>query len=242
MLPDMLSKTVSLVTGAGSGIGKKVAQLFAAQGSRVCGVDVKPFDSSCEQSFVSDISQHQSVVKLADEIFSRTQSYPTIIVNAAGITKDSLLLKMREEDFDDVIRVNLKGTFLINQIFSQRLLAENPTDLKASIINISSIVAKYGNVGQCNYTASKAGVEAMTKSMAKELGRVGIRVNAILPGFIQTPMTDKIPDKVKQKLLSSIAMGRMGSPDEIAQVCLFLASNSMSSYVNGASIDVTGGL
>ncbi|CAF5190022.1 unnamed protein product, partial [Rotaria magnacalcarata] len=89
--------------------------------------DVKPFDSSCEESFVSDIGQRQSVVKLADEIFSRTQSYPTIIVNAAGITKDSLLLKMREEDFDDVIRVNLKGTFLINQIFSQRLLAENPT-------------------------------------------------------------------------------------------------------------------
>lgn len=149
---------------------------------------------------------------------------------------------MRDEDFDEVIRVNLKGTFLINQIFCQRLLVQKPTDLKASIINISSIVAKYGNVGQCNYTASKAGVESMTKSMAKELGRTGIRVNAILPGFIQTPMTDKIPDKIKERLLSNIAIGRMGSPDEIAQVCLFLASNKMSSYVTGASIDVTGGL
>ncbi|CAF4154226.1 unnamed protein product [Rotaria sp. Silwood2] len=204
--------------------------------------DVKPFDSSCEHSFVSDISQRQSVIKLADEIFSRIQSYPTIVVNAAGITRDSLLLKMRDEDFDDVIRVNLKGTFLINQIFCQRLLAEKPTDLKASIINISSIVAKYGNVGQCNYTASKAGVESMTKSMAKELGRIGIRVNAILPGFIQTAMTDKIPDKVKEKILINIPMSRMGTVDEIAQVCLFLASNKMSSYVNGASIDVTGGL
>ncbi len=130
---------------------------------------MKSFDSSCEHSFVHDISQRQSVVKLADEIFSHIQAYPTIIVNAAGITRDALLLKMREEDFDDVIRVNLKGTYLINQIFCQRLLAQKPLDLKASIINISSIVGKYGNVGQCNYTASKAGVEAMTKSMAKEL-------------------------------------------------------------------------
>lgn len=149
---------------------------------------------------------------------------------------------MREEDFDEVIRVNLKGTYLINQIFSQRVLAEKPTDLQGSIINISSIVAKYGNIGQCNYTASKAGVEAMTKSMARELGRAGIRVNAILPGFIETPMTDKIPPKIKEKLLSTIAVGRIGVPDEIAQVCLFLASKKMSSYVNGASIEVTGGL
>ncbi|CAF1316064.1 unnamed protein product [Rotaria sordida] len=242
MLPDMLSNTISLVTGAGSGIGKRVAQLFAVEGSRVCGVDVKSFDSSCEHSFISDISQRQSVIKLADEIFSRNQTYPTIIVNAAGITRDALLLKMREEDFDDVIRINLKGTFLINQIFSQRLLAQKSTDLKASIINISSIVGKYGNIGQCNYTASKAGVESMTKSMAKELGHNGIRVNTILPGFIQTPMTDKVPDKIKEKLLSAIPMGRMGTTDEIAQVCLFLASNKMSSYVNGASIDVTGGI
>lgn len=210
--------------------------------SKVYFRDIKPFDSSCEHSLVSDISQRQSVVKLADEIFSRIQAYPTIIVNAAGITRDSLLLKMRDEDFDDVIRVNLKGTYLINQVFSQRMLTEKPVDLKASIINISSIVGKYGNVGQCNYSASKAGVEAMTKSMAKELGRIGIRVNAILPGFIQTAMTDKIPDKIKEKLLTNIAMGRMGTTDEIAQVCLFLASNKMSSYVNGASIDVTGGL
>ena len=204
--------------------------------------DIKTFDSSCEHTFVSDISQRQSVIKLADEIYSRTQSYPTIIVNAAGITRDALLLKMREEDFDDVIRVNLKGTYLINQIFCQRLLAQKPVDLKASIINVASIVGKYGNAGQCNYTASKAGVEAMTKSMAKELGRIGIRTNAVLPGFIQTAMTDKIPDKIKDKLLSMVSMGRMGTVDEIAQVCLFLASNKMSSYVNGASIDVTGGL
>ena len=191
---------------------------------------------------MSDISQRQSVVTLADELFSRTRTYPTIIVNAAGITRDALLLKMREEDFDDVIRVNLKGTYLINQIFCQRLLTQKPIDLKASIINVASIVGKYGNVGQCNYTASKAGVEAMTKSMAKELGRIGIRVNAILPGFIQTPMTDKIPDKIKEKLLTNVPMNRMGTVDEIAQVCLFLASNKMSGYVNGASIDVTGGL
>lgn len=203
---------------------------------------MKKFDTTCEHSFVNDISQRQNVVQLADEIYARCQSYPTIIVNAAGITRDALLLKMREEDFDDVIRVNLKGTFLINQIFSQRLLVDKPKNLNASIINIASIVGKYGNVGQCNYTASKAGVEAMTKSMAKELGRAGIRCNAVLPGFIQTPMTDKMPDKVKEKFLSGVAMGRMGTVDEIAQVCLFLAMNQMSSYVNGASIEVTGGL
>lgn len=203
---------------------------------------MKSFDSSCEHSFVSDIGQRQAVLKLADEIFARTQGYPTVIVNAAGITRDALLLKMRDEDFDEVIRVNLKGTFLINQIFAQRLLAQKPTDLKASIVNIASIVGKYGNVGQCNYTASKAGVEAMTKTMAKELGRAGVRVNAILPGFIQTPMTEKIPEKIRERLIATIAMGRMGTVDEIAQVCLFLASNKMSSYVNGTSIEVTGGL
>ena len=204
---------------------------------------MKPCDSSpCEHTFVSDVSQRQSVIKLADELFARTQTYPSVIVNAAGITRDALLLKMREEDFDDVIRVNLKGTYLINQIFCQRLLAQKQADLRASIINIASIVGKYGNVGQCNYTASKAGVEAMTKSMAKELGRLGIRVNAVLPGFIQTPMTDKIPEKIKEKLFASIALGRMGTADEVAQACLFLASNQMSSYVNGTSIEVTGGL
>jgi 17beta-estradiol 17-dehydrogenase / 3alpha(17beta)-hydroxysteroid dehydrogenase (NAD+) / 3-oxoacyl-[acyl-carrier protein] reductase alpha subunit len=204
---------------------------------------VKPSsDSSCAHTFVSDIGQRSAVVSLADEIFSRTKAYPTIIVNAAGITRDALLLKMREEDFDEVIRVNLKGTFLINQIFCQRLLTQKPLDIKASVINLASIVGKYGNVGQCNYTASKAGVEALTKSMAKELGRAGIRVNAVLPGFIQTPMTDKIPEKIREKLVGAIAMGRMGSPDDIAQVCLFLASNQMSGYVNGASIEVTGGL
>ena len=197
--------------------------------------------TSCEHIFTSDIGQRTSVAKLADEIFSRMQAYPTIIVNAAGITRDALFLKMREEDFDEVIRVNLKGTYLINQIFSQRLLAQKPLEFKASIINISSIVSKYGNVGQCNYTASKAGVDGMTKTMAKELGRHGIRVNAILPGFIQTPMTDKIPEKVKEKLISNISIGRMGTPDDIAQVCLFLASHKMSGYVNGASIEVTGG-
>lgn len=149
---------------------------------------------------------------------------------------------MSDQDFDDVIRVNLKGTFLVNQIFCQRLLAQKPVDLKASIINIASISGKYGNVGQCNYAASKAGVEALTKTMSKELGRAGIRTNSVLPGFIETPMTDKIPGKVKEKLLTGIPIGRMGTPDEIAQACLFLASNKMSSYVNGASIDVTGGL
>ena len=205
--------------------------------------DVQPAkDTACEHTFVSDIGQRQSVLTLADEIFARTQTYPTIIVNAAGITRDALMLKMRDEDFDEVIRVNLKGTYLIKQIFCQRLLAKKPTDLKASIINIASIVGKYGNVGQCNYTASKAGVEAMTKTMAKELGRAGIRVNAVLPGFIQTPMTDKIPEKIRERLVGNVAMGRMGTTDDIAQVCLFLASNQMSGYVNGASIEVTGGL
>lgn len=201
-----------------------------------------PDGTSCEYTFVGDVSQRPSVTRFADSVFSKMQAYPTIIVNAAGITRDAMLLKMRDEDFDDVIRVNLKGTYLVNQVFTQRLLMQKPFDLKASIINISSIVGKYGNVGQCNYTASKAGVEAMTKSMAKELGRLGIRTNVILPGFIQTPMTDKIPDKIKERLLGNIAMGRMGTPDDIAQACLFLASTKMSGYVNGASIEVTGGL
>ncbi|CAF0730931.1 unnamed protein product [Didymodactylos carnosus] len=241
----MLKNTVSLITGASSGIGRSVAHLFASEQSQVCAVDINNNGlDSHHYTFVTDICKRDNVIKLADDIFEKLKRHPTIIVNAAGITRDSLFHKMKEQDFDDVINVNLKGTFLINQIFCQKLLEQQQfqqTIMDVSIINIASIVGKHGNIGQCNYSASKAGVEAMTKSMAKEISKFGIRCNTILPGFIQTPMTDKIPEKIRERVKTTIGMQRFGQPEEIASVCLFLASKA-SSYVNGASIEVTGGL
>jgi len=145
---------------------------------------------------------------------------------------------MSEQDFDDVINVNLKGTFLVMQQFAQAMINHNIS--QGSIVNLASIVGKTGNMGQANYASSKAGVESMTRVASKEFGKFNIRVNAILPGFIKSPMTDKIPDKIKQMIVQSCALKRYGEPEEIAEVISFLVSDR-SSFVNGASIEVTGG-
>uniref|UniRef100_A0A8C5GAL0 Estradiol 17-beta-dehydrogenase 8-like n=1 Tax=Gouania willdenowi TaxID=441366 RepID=A0A8C5GAL0_GOUWI len=164
---------------------------------------------------------------------------PSVCVNAAGITQDDFLLHMDEENFDLVVQVNLKGSFLVTQAVAQALVACGAS--KGSIVTVGSIVGKVGNIGQVNYSASKAGVEALTRTAAKELSRFGIRCNCVLPGFISTPMTDKVPEKVIDKMKSLVPMGRMGEPAEVADVCAFLASDD-SRYVTGASIHVTGGL
>ncbi|XP_018609889.2 (3R)-3-hydroxyacyl-CoA dehydrogenase isoform X3 [Scleropages formosus] len=144
---------------------------------------------------------------------------------------------MDEEDFDRVIEVNLKGTFLVTQVFSRAMVSSGFP--KGSIITIGSIVGKMGNIGQVNYSASKAGVVGLTRTAAKELSKFGIRCNCVLPGFIATPMTDKIPEKVLSKVLSLVPMGRIGEPAEVADVCAFLASDE-SRYITGVSIEVTG--
>ncbi|MBV94331.1 E3 ubiquitin-protein ligase RING1, partial [Eschrichtius robustus] len=163
---------------------------------------------------------------------------PSVVVSCAGITRDEFLLHMSEDDWDRVIAVNLKGIFLVTQAAAQALVSSG---CPGSIINISSIVGKVGNVGQTNYAASKAGVVGLTQTAARELGRHGIRCNSVLPGFIKTPMTQKVPQKVLDKVTGMIPMGHMGDPEDVADVVAFLASED-SGYITGASVEVTGGL
>lgn len=188
---------------------------------------------------VVDVSMRESVTQLVTDVQARFFQPPSVCVNAAGITQDDFLLNMKEEEFDRVIRVNLKGSFLVTQAVAQALVACGAS--KGSIITVGSIVGKVGNIGQVNYAASKAGVEGLTRTAAKELSRFGIRCNCVLPGFISTPMTDKVPEKVITKMKSLVPLGRMGEPAEVADVCAFLASDD-SRYVTGASVEVTGGL
>jgi 3-oxoacyl-[acyl-carrier protein] reductase len=183
---------------------------------------------------VTDRPAIEEFVRKVKEEFGRID----VLVNNAGITKDALIGKMQEEDWDKVIGVNLKGVFNMTQ-FVSNLMLENG---KGSIVNISSIVGERGNVGQTNYAASKGGVISMTYTWAKEFARKGanIRVNAVAPGFIKTPMTEKIPEKVLESIKSKITLGRMGEPEEVANAVLFLASDE-ASYVTGHILDVNGG-
>merc|ERR1719433_1254478 len=198
-------------------------------------MDLRPDD---HYSVATDVSQSDSVSESFQRVLEKYKRPPDIIVNSAGITKEDFLLRMKEEDFDQVIDVNLKGTFLVTQTAASLMKEQK---LAGSIVNIASIVGRTGNIGQANYTASKAGVIGFTKTAAKELGKFGIRVNVILPGFIKTPMTDVVPDKVKMSFISQIPLGDFGDPLDIAEVSSFLAS-TRSKYITGASFDVNGGL
>jgi len=266
----VLSGRLALVTGGGSGIGRAVCQVLARDNARVVVTDLNI--DSCRQteqglrpdqhlSVAADVSQSDSVSECFQRVLDKYKRPPDIIVNSAGITKDGFLLRMKEEDFDKVIDVNLKGTFLVTQTAAS-LMKEN--QLTGSIVNIASIVARTGNIGQANYTASKAGVIGFTKTAAKELGKFGIRVNVILPGFIKTPMTDIVPDKLKMMVqlqiplanrtvkeeswkiklaerLTGRKLGDFGEPEDIAETAAFLASNR-ARYMTGSCIDVNGGL
>eukprot|EP00092_Neocalanus_flemingeri_P086907 GFUD01109574.1.p1 GENE.GFUD01109574.1~~GFUD01109574.1.p1 ORF type:complete len:277 (+),score=72.30 GFUD01109574.1:163-993(+) len=274
----VLSGRLALVTGGGRGIGRAVCQVLARDNARVVVTDLSM--ESCQEtmqslrpddhfSVSSDVSQSASVNDCFKQILDKYKRAPDIIVNSAGITRDGFMLRMKEEDFDKVIDVNLKGTFLVTQAAASLMKDQQ---LSGSIVNIASIVGKTGNVGQANYTASKAGVIGFTKTAAKELGKFGIRVNVILPGFIKTPMTDVVPDKLKlmvqfqiplsktktgnkgeerdeedtwKRRLAERLIGRplgdFGDPEDIAETAAFLASHR-SKYMTGASIDVNGGL
>lgn len=186
-----------------------------------------------------DVASMESVTKAVAASIAQFKQPPSIVVNSAGITRDGYLLKLTEKDYDDVYKVNLKGTFMMAQQFARAMIEHHIRN--GSIINISSIVARISNPGQANYAATKAGVISLTEIAAKEFGKFGIRVNAILPGFINTPMVEVVPDKVKEDVLRRCPMGRLGRPEEIAEVIAFLASEK-SSYVNGSAIEVTGGL
>nr|CAD7598389.1 unnamed protein product [Timema genevievae] len=350
MANGVLGGKLAFVTGAGSGIGRAACQVLAREGAKVIATDkdeksaqktlslLKSSSATFQHlHFPLDVSRSEevySVVKSAIEHFSVP---PSIVVNCAGITRDNFLLKLDEDSFQQVIDVNLKGTFLVTQTIARALVEANITG--ASVINLASIVGRTGNIGQCSYAASKAGIEAFTKTTAKELGNLsptklhcreeisavcflgksngatpttvehaalpcgisvakasralhrqtsgemctecstrrfgalhrqtsgemctecstrrfgalhrqtsgemctecfGIRCNVVVPGFIDTPMTDAVPDKVKEKFRATIALKRFGRAEEVAEVIAFLASDK-SSYVNGASIEVIGG-
>jgi len=240
-------KTV-LITGASRGIGSGIARVFAQNGANVAftyssseapamalqeelsklGVKVK--------AYKSDASSFEACEKLASEVMSDFDSLDALI-NNAGITKDNLLMRMSEEDFDKVIEVNLKSIFNMTKAFQRVFLKQR----NGSIINISSIVGVKGNAGQANYAASKAGMIGFTKSIALELGSRNIRANVIAPGFIETEMTNKLDDAVVEQWRAGIPLKRGGTPEDVANACLFFASD-LSSYITGQVLLVDGGM
>ncbi|XP_055632341.1 estradiol 17-beta-dehydrogenase 8 [Toxorhynchites rutilus septentrionalis] len=246
-MSGLLSGRLAFVTGAGSGIGRVTSQLLARDGATVVAVDrnldaanatIEALNTKNDHiALEMDVSSSDSISKVLRAVTEKYKRPPTIVVNSAGITRDNFILKMPEADFDAVVNVNLKGTWLVLQQFGKAMVEHNSG---GSMVNVSSIVARSGNMGQSNYSPSKAGVEAMTKVVAREFGRYNVRVNAVVPGFIETPMTETVPQKVKDMVIMQCALRRFGKPEEIAEVISFLASDR-SSYINGTSIEVTGG-
>jgi len=243
-----LTGKFAFVTGAGSGIGRAVCKILVRDGAKVIAGDCNLNSATNTAETIGkdrvtpvevDVSSLKSVENAVASAIKVFQTAPSIIVNSAGITRDGYLLKLTEKDYDDVYSVNLKGTFLVTQQFAKAMIDQKVTG--GSIINLSSIVAKMNNIGQANYAATKAGVVSLTEVASKEFGKFGIRVNAILPGYINTPMVAVVPEKIKAYVLQMCPLRRLGEPEEIAEVISFLASDK-SSYINGASIDVTGGL
>lgn len=245
----MLKGKTTLITGASRGIGKGIAEVFAKNGSNIAFT----FASSVEkaQAFETELSakygvkvkgyqsnaaMHDAAVALADQVVADFGSID-VLINNAGITKDTLLMRMSEEQWDDVINTNLKSTFNLTKACLKTFLKNRA----GSIINISSIVGLTGNAGQSNYAASKAGMIGFTKSVAKELGSRNVRCNAIAPGFIETEMTDALDATVKQQWIDTIPLKRGGTTDDVANCCLFLASD-MSTYITGQTINVCGGM
>jgi len=243
-----LEGKICIITGAASGIGRAAALLFAKEGATVIACDVleEELEKLCEENagagiidtYFLNVTDRERIKEVVEKVVEKYGKID-VLVNNAGITRDALLLRMKEEDWDKVIEVNLKGVFNMTQMVAPVMLKEG----KGSIINTSSIVGVYGNIGQTNYAATKAGVIGMTKTWAKELARKGaqIRVNAVAPGFIKTPMTEKVPEKIIKVLNEKIPLKRMGEPEEVAKVYLFLASDE-SSYITGQVIGVDGGL
>lgn len=241
-----LEGKVAVITGAGRGIGREIALSMAAEGAAIIVVDR---DDGCEltaETIITkggrakpvhcDVSQAAAVRMLAQETNAWLGGVD-ILVNNAGITRDGYLVKMSEDQWDTVLTVNLKSVFLI----SREIIASEFDRKLSRIINISSVSGEMGNSGQVNYAASKAGLIGLTKTLAKELARSGVLVNAIAPGFIDTEMTRSLPDKAKEQLLSLIPLKRAGTPADIAAACVFLASSD-ASYITGQVLRVNGGM
>lgn len=244
----MLKDKVAVITGAARGIGREIALTFAGYGAKVIinyngseenaaklveEIKAGGHEAAAFKADVSDFNQAEELMKFAVSTYGRID----ILVNNAGITRDNLVLGMKEEDFDRVIDINLKGTFnCIKHVY--RIMMKQKY---GRIINMSSVVGVEGNAGQVNYSASKAGVIGITKSIAKELGSRGITANAIAPGFIKTDMTDSLPDKQKEAMLEHITVRRLGETSDVAETAAFLASDK-ASYITGQVIKVDGGM
>lgn len=244
----LLEGKVAIITGAARGIGKAIALEFAAQGASIAFTDLASEEvmqaTEAEiaalgvkaKGYISNASVYEESIATVDQIvkdFSRVD----ILVNNAGITRDGLLMRMSEEQWDLVININLKSAFNLTKGVIKYMMKQQ----SGSIINMSSVVGVSGNAGQANYSASKAGMIGFTKSVAQELGSRNIRCNAIAPGFILTEMTDKLPPEVKEGWAAKIPLRRGGTPQDVARVCVFLGSE-LSSYVSGQVINCCGGM
>jgi 3-oxoacyl-[acyl-carrier protein] reductase len=243
-----LSGKVALVTGSARGIGRSIAELFCSEGATVVVNDVGSDagaretlaaleaaggKGSVEMFDVSDAAQVDAGVKNILQAHGRID----VLVNNAGITRDNLLLRMSEEEFDAVIRVNLKGTYLLTKTVTRHMMKQR----SGKVVNISSVVGMMGNAGQSNYAAAKAGIIGFTKATARELASRNITVNAIAPGFIRTAMTAALSEAVQKAFLAQIPLGRFAEPREVAELALFLASDA-SSYITGQVVGINGGM
>lgn len=243
-----LENKVSMITGGARGIGKDIAMLFAKEGSDVAICDVNEEALSAAKGEIEgatgrkvlaekvDVTSLENVEGFVKKILDNLGKLD-ILVNNAGITRDNLLLRMTEEEWDAVLSVNLKGAFNCIKAVTRSMMKQK----NGNIVNMASIIGIMGNAGQANYSASKGGLIALTKTVAKELASRNINVNAIAPGFIQTDMTDKLTDEMKQNLLKFVPLGRMGKTDDVANLALFLAGNE-SSYITGQVVTVDGGM
>jgi 3-oxoacyl-[acyl-carrier protein] reductase len=242
-----LQNKVSIITGAAQGIGLATALKFAAEGAIVIICDIRQAGvdaavAACQQQgaqaqgFVMDVTNREQVDAVMAQVRDRFGRID-VLVNNAGITQDARLVKMTEAQFDRVIDVNLRGVFHCAQAVAETMSAQG----SGVILNASSVVGIYGNFGQTNYAATKFGVIGFTKTWARELGAKGVRVNAVAPGFIQTPILASMPEDVLKGMEARVPLKRLGKPEEIANVYAFLASDE-ASYVNGAVIEVCGGM
>ena len=242
-----LTGKVSIITGAGQGIGRATALKFAKEGAKVavCDINLESVQQTVELvesaggeaiGFRVDVTDKDSITTMVDGVMAKWGRIDTL-VNNAGIVQDAQFKKMSEDQFDRVIDVNLKGVYNCTKAVVDIMLQQN----SGVILNASSIVGIYGNFGQTNYAATKFGVIGMVKTWARELGRKGIRANAICPGFVETPILSSMPEKVVRMMEDRVPMGRLAKPEEIANTYAWLASDE-ASYINGAVIEVSGGV